>query len=134
ACTAEHARGCSNLGMMHRDGRGVALSLTQAEGFLRQGCTLGHGRGCSHLGDLLFNASAEVGAADLLGADLEGAAEAYDAACTAGHARGCLALGAMIEEGLGRDEDPASAAMLVARACDLGSEEACAAAGDGRTN
>jgi hypothetical protein len=52
ACAKQHAPACVNLGVMYRQGDGVAVDEAKAAGYLRQACDLEFERACGMLNEL----------------------------------------------------------------------------------
>ncbi|MEO0682267.1 MAG: tetratricopeptide repeat protein, partial [Pseudomonadota bacterium] len=51
-CAGGNAGGCTNLGVLHQQGRGMDQDFAEAARLYRQGCDGGDARGCSNLGVL----------------------------------------------------------------------------------
>lgn len=115
------SRACSLLGDLYLDGKGVEKNVPKGLELLEGGCERGDSFGC-------FNAGA-VYSAGRGDADAEKAASLFVRACQAGDADGCSQAALAYEKGKGVSRDPRRAAELNGKACELGSQAACAKKG-----
>jgi TPR repeat protein len=154
ACDGGALTGCTNLGVMYSDGRGVTQNAARAVELLRRACDGGDMFGCTNLGVIYsdgrgvaqdaaravelyrqacdggdMNGCANLGVACESGRgvtqDAPHAVELYRRACDGGHMRGCVNLGVMYLNGRGVTHDPARAVELSRRACDGGHMRGC---------
>jgi TPR repeat protein len=112
-------RGCHNLGVLARDGRGQPKDLTKAQGLFRGACERGVGDACVERGNLAAASS-----------DFSEAKEAYAAACAGDAWLGCSNLaGLLLDPPPGADADPQRGLDLARQACEQGEPYGCAALG-----
>ena len=83
ACDRGNMSGCSNLGGMYREGRGVAHDDTLAVRFFRRACDGGNTMGCYFLGEMYVNGRG-------VARDSVRAAQVFQQACDGGLASGCV--------------------------------------------
>lgn len=116
---ASRAVFCDMLGLMYRDGHGVTRDPVAALALFRRACDAGWAAGCSGMGSMLEDG---IGAPR----DAVAAIAAYTRGCDGRDAHGCLSLSRVFESGkLGTRRDPARAAELKDRACELCAEKKC---------
>ncbi len=157
ACDGGNASGCTNLGVLYRNGEGVAQDYVEAQRLYRIGCDGGDAQGCSNLGYLhLSGYGVPQNYAEALrlywkgcdGGSMQGctnigamystgngvpqsfpeAMKLYIRACDGGNGMGCSNLAGMYANGQGAPTNPAEATRLRARACSLGYRASCAIA------
>jgi TPR repeat protein len=155
SCRFEHPDGCSALGYMYEQGRGVPRDVAVAATLYERACRGGNGRACASLGAMyrvgldvprddaraaaLLRQACERGDGDGcaglgdvvlegrgVAQDLTRAVAAYRRGCEAGSARACTNLGVLHAEGRGVPRDDARAAQLFRVGCERGSGEGCA--------
>lgn len=114
ACKQGDASACSVLGVMHEQGRGVAVDLHAANRLYQRACRGGNAAACSNLGRFVEHGA--VGKPDPEAAEI-----LYDQACRAGSGAGCWYLG------LHRAErgQLGSALLALTLGCNRGSSESC---------
>ena len=153
SCTMKSGLGCYNLGVVVRDGEGVAADHARAATLFEQACTYQHGGGCRNLGLALmkgdgvvldqqraaqlldqactlapqhcFDIALAYERGDGLAKDLAQARQRYDKGCTAGNLLACANLTSFLADGQGGPRDPEGATKLDKRACDGGVQLAC---------
>jgi len=76
------AQGCSNLGNMYRDGRGVPKDDSRAVQLYQRGCAEGNPVGCTNLG-FMYEESR------VMARDRNRAAQLYQKGCNLGGAQAC---------------------------------------------
>lgn len=104
-CESGDPQGCFNLGVLHRDGQGVALDKAEAARYFERSCDGGSTPGCANLADLLF-------AGDGVARDEKRATELFRRACDGGHTVSCRNI-AVLETGeTGSKETTRAAARL----------------------
>jgi len=152
ACEHDDPSGCTNLGFMYAIGQGVAkdeakaLELFQTAcdggnttgcknilGYHAAACKRGEGQGCLAGGRwaqaMLEKESLPTGLQldqSTVASFLSEAARLLEGACNDEKAESCAALASMYSKGEGVGQDPAKAAELDKRACELGLTAACA--------
>ncbi len=82
ACGLNNGGGCSNLGVLYKDGQGVEKNLTKVAYFYSKACELKDGWGCSFLGGLYYNG-------DGVKQDSKKAAALFEKACKLGYKKAC---------------------------------------------
>ena len=82
ACDKGNAKGCSGLGLMYSNGRGVKQDYFKAVEFYTKGCYEGNARGCTNLGVMYYNAQG-------VKKDYFKAKKLFSKACDGGYAQGC---------------------------------------------
>ena len=154
ACTGGEMKGCNGLGLLRREGHGLAKSYPQAVALFTKACDGGNMEACFHLGqayeipqgvkeNLAHAHSLYAKACDGgFGESCESLALAYDTAygettdheravtlrtrsCDLGYAYGCSELGYMYALGTGVAVDMNKAAELYAKGCDGGDSFGC---------
>ena len=129
ACGLGDGWSCFTAGMMHERGQGTSRDFAQAAAFYRRSCDLQYGMGCQYLGDSYAHGEG-VPADDARSRALYAeSAVLHVKACNGGDAHSCFALGTMHRIGQGVPADAPRAQTLLVRACHLGSQGGCAAAG-----
>lgn len=119
ACEAGEQVGCLSYGLhLERGTPPLTADPEAARESFERACDRGVGRACLLLAQRA-RAAADVGATF----------RAFARACEAGDELGCIGLADMVERGLGRPADPASARALLEAACDAGGRRACARLG-----
>jgi uncharacterized protein len=111
ACDAGSALGCSNLGILFEQGRGVGKDEARAAALYTKACDAGNEGGCYFLGNMFVEGRG-------VGKDEARAASLLTKACDRGFAPGCSTLGLLFEHGHGVVKDEARAAALYTKACD----------------
>jgi hypothetical protein len=119
ACDGGEAIGCSNLGQMFENGKGVAEDDARAARFYQEGCEGGSPDGCYKLGSMYENGRGVT-------ENLFKAVSFYRKGCDGGSAPGCTGLAFMYENGNGVGEDDAKAVSLYRTVCDEGEADGCA--------
>ena len=120
-CQLKHGPACTELGLCHADGKGVARDRKRAAALYGQGCTLGHASGCARLANCH-----ELG--EGVPRDRKQAAVLYQKACHAGLLSACRSLGELyLERENGPPRAPRKGARLLLRACTGGEHDACEA-------
>ncbi len=117
---SEGGRASSLLGFAHEVGRGRPLDKARALDLYREGCSRGDLDSAKGMARLWM--AGDGGTED----DLVLAAPLLTRSCDAGDAQGCLFLARMLHAGKGVPRDEAQARALMEKACQLGSQEACA--------
>ena len=110
-CELGDAASCNDLGYMHLDGRGTAQDAARAAALFRAACRRGLMRGC---GSLAYLYQTGNGVAQ----SHEEARRLNTKACGE-DGPSCANLGFMLQTGLGGPPDPAGAAQIYAKACEL---------------
>ena len=118
SCEGGYALGCSTLGWMYAEGRGVAQDEAKAVSLYRQACEGGNALGCNNLG-VMYEQGRGVAQDDAEAVSL------YRLACEGGDAGGCNNLGVMYLTGRGVAQDDAEAVSLFRQACEMGLAQAC---------
>jgi len=119
ACDGGDGLGCINLGVSYAQGIGVTTDDTRAATAYRKACDVGSMDGCVSLANHYVTGRGVT-------KDASRAVPLLEKACAARHSDGCWTLGAIYEIGQSSvAKDPARAAVLYKRACDLGSNRAC---------
>lgn len=108
ACDQGEQESCVTLGIMLREGKGVAKDNAQALALLRKGCEAGKPKGCVQAGEILYNVEPK---------DLGAAVELFRKGCDAGEPTGCTDLGWALSSGQGVARDDAAAAAAFGKAC-----------------
>jgi TPR repeat protein len=109
--------GCSNLGALYEEGRGVEKDERRAASLYEKACQGGNAGGCSNLGFLYLNGSG-------VERDESRAASLYEKACQGGFATGCSNLGFLYVEGRGVGRDDTEAVKWFRKAAEQGNEVA----------
>lgn len=123
SCEKGELAWCMNLGVMYEDGWGVNKDLAKAARIWRAACMGGNGDACVNLALLLERGKSTPNAG-------KWAAQLLQATCKHDHALACNALGMLHwRAGAGLKKDPAAAAKLLTRACELGYRHACTTLG-----
>ena len=86
ACEMGVAKGCTNLGLMYKEGLGVSKDYRRAVELYSRACEMGYARGCNNLG-LMYKKGLGVSK------DYRRAVELYSRACEMGCAGGCKIVG-----------------------------------------
>ncbi|WP_181566363.1 tetratricopeptide repeat protein [Helicobacter monodelphidis] len=121
ACmSGKSAYGCSFLGMLYQDGRGVEVDMQTAILFYEKACALKESWACAYIGYLYYEGKD-------LKQDFQKSFEYSDLSCSLGYADGCLMMGHFFygTDKSGIPADAKKAKDYFIRACDLGSEMAC---------
>jgi len=135
ACDAGELVGCTRLGLLYGEGRGVEVDASRAAALHRRACDGDSPLGCAHLGR-----SYETGLG--VAPDVARAATLYEDACEE-EMTGCYRLAGLLETGAGVERDYDRAVELYVKACygtmrrDEGSPpipESCLRLGDMYTN
>src|SRR5690606_28622146 len=103
------------LGYLHLEGKIVPQDPERAGALMERACRI-DGASCGHFAAHLARRPSP---------DLPAAVLFYEQACERWDPKSCLALSELVEAGEGTKADPARAAALRARACELGAEDAC---------
>lgn len=122
ACDRGVAAACTNLGLLHLNGEGVAKDESRATALFDKSCAAGNAQACSLLGGqyLMGRGTAK---------DVTKSIAYYNKACDAGWANACSVLAAFYTEGKSVPRDDAKAAINHTKACDGGILESCAQLG-----
>ncbi|HTL32440.1 MAG TPA: tetratricopeptide repeat protein [Kofleriaceae bacterium] len=118
ACGLGAALGCSNLGIMYRDGQGVKKDIAKSRELLEKGCEGGSSRGCTVLGAMYSDG---VG----VKADAKKARELWEKGCAGKMKESCYDLATARLKGKGGPKDKAGAKEAYQAACDLGDDDGC---------
>lgn len=111
SCELGYAAGCSNLGVLHAGGKGVAQDDGKAAQLFEQACDGGDAIGCFNLASMTYSGRG-------VSKDLRGAVSLFRQACDAGKAAGCVNLGNAYDDGEGAPKDAERAYSLFKRACE----------------
>jgi TPR repeat protein len=122
ACKLGKGAGCTDVGYMFANGKGVAKELERGPEFYQRGCDLGNLVGCANLGFCYQNGQ---GVAN----DDAKALFYFRKACDGGEGRGCTDYGWMAENGRGMAKNPELAAAYYQLGCDKGNMVGCANSG-----
>jgi hypothetical protein len=119
-CGAGDARACNYVGAMFATGaESAAVDQRQAFNYFLKACNGGYATGCSNLANQYYNGYGVV-------MDRARAVQLYQQSCDLGGVPACVDLGVIYRDGKGvPTKNPAYAAKLFQRACDL-SAAACA--------
>jgi serine/threonine-protein kinase len=123
ACASGGWEACKDLGIMYRDGRGVAEDDSRAAALFAKDCQADPPNGCNRLGVMVANGKG-------VARDDARAAALYATACNAGDAMGCSNLGNIYATGRGVTRDDAQAASLYLKACEAGDAPGCSNLGN----
>ncbi len=151
-CERGDGSACANLGTMHLRGRGMPADRGKALGLYRKGCDIGVAEACTDWAILQLEGSPAKAVAALRGAceqkswrachrlgvvlQLGGAGQARDfvaaegllvKACEGGVGAACGDLGLLLTDK--KPSQPAQAALVFERGCELGSGDACISLG-----
>jgi len=118
ACTNNSWEACKDLGILYRDGNGVARDDARAVAFFSKACEADPPKGCNSLGAMYASGNGVT-------KDDARAASFYSAACDAEDAMGCSNLGNIYASGRGVAKDDTRAAAFYAKACNGGNAVAC---------
>jgi uncharacterized protein len=122
SCDGGEAAGCTNLGEMYRNGRGVTKDENRAVQYFQKGCDGGDAIGCRHTGFMY-----EYGRG--VTKDESRAFQLYQKGCNGGDSGGCSNLGVMYQYGRGVTEDESRALQLYQKACGGGYALGCSNSG-----
>lgn len=106
---------CFNIGLMHKNGKGVPADFAKKQLYFDKACKMGHGDACQNLG--IMYTFGEKG----LDVDWNKAMDYYDLGCKNGNAISCNNLGAIVESRGKLKESK----VLYIKACKLGHKDAC---------
>lgn len=118
SCEAGNPLGCSNLGVMHQYGDGVAADPQRAAVLYQIGCDGGLHKSCSRLGFLHWYGEG-------VARDFSVALELLGLGCRGGEARACMFSGILYATGNGVAQDDQRAAILYSDACEMEEPLAC---------
>ena len=118
ACSTGNATACYELGVMYRNGAGVARNDARAASLFQTACQSGKAAGCYDLG-VLYLAGEGVARDDVRAAKL------FQTACDGGDGGGCNNIGALYARGQGVARDELRAVKLYERACAAGYALGC---------
>jgi TPR repeat protein len=122
ACEGGVAAACTTLGLLYRNGFGIARDDREAVALFRKACDGGNMHGCSDLGLMHENG---IG----VGKDEQEAVELYSKACEGSEPLGCENLANMYENGKGVGMDSRQAASFYRKACEGGLASGCTSLG-----
>src|SRR5262249_16219529 len=124
ACDKGDVAACTQLGVLHEEGRGVARDGRRAVSLFEKACQASDELGCAYQSFMLFEGLGvkqdQARARELA----TGASPGLARACDAAHPKECVALGAMLL--MGEKGEPARAAETMTKACDAGEPAGCA--------
>jgi hypothetical protein len=118
ACANEEMEGCTQLGLLYEEGKGVTLNYAEANGLYQKGCQGGEMPACSYLG---FQYEDGEGVPQ----DYSQAYKFFQKACDGGRMASCLSLGRLYEYGHGVTKDYGLARTFYKTACDGGEPNGC---------
>jgi hypothetical protein len=118
ACDGGDAAGCSALGLMYQNSRGVIQDDFKAASYYRKACDGGIANGCTNLGWMTESGRGTD-------KDIAKAVSLYRQGCDAKDAYGCELLGVMYLNGTGVAKDEAKAVDLARKSCDGGFARGC---------
>ncbi len=120
ACDLDNPMSCTNLGLLHENGRGVAHDQAKANQLYDKGCEGNNYVGCANLGRNYLKGRG-------LPVDADRGIALLNRACEGGHGKACVDLAAE------HAKNPAGKIQLVAayrKACELEQANACAMLGE----
>ena len=123
ACNLDNGLGCSVLGVLYAEGKGVRQDYQQAKTYFEKACNLDEVRGCFNLGVLYCRG-------DGVRQDYQQAKTYYEKACNLDEGQGCYNLGVLYENGQGVRQDYQQAITYFEKACNLDDGIACNALGN----
>jgi TPR repeat protein len=122
SCDSGDAAGCTRLGDMYMESRGVVKDVKRALQLFQKGCDAGDAEGCGNLGIMYANGMGVTRAGSR-------AAQLYSRGCDGGNAAGCINLGVMYSDGVGVAKDDNRAVQLYQKGCDGGDAPGCSKLG-----
>jgi hypothetical protein len=117
-CDNGNSKGCSNLGSMYIQGKGVKKDYFKAVEYYQKACDLNSGDGCVLLGSM-YGLGAGVKQSDLK------AVEYYQKACDLDDGESCFDIGFMYYAGIGIRQSKTKALEYFGKACNLKSKDGC---------
>jgi|694.fasta_scaffold75288_2 TPR repeat protein len=118
ACIWGNSKGCSNLGVLYDEGKGVEQDYFKAKDYFEKACNLNSGDGCYYVGRLHHNGNG-------VKQDYFKAKDYFEKACNLNNALGCVAHGALYILGEGVKQDKFKAKEYFGKACDLKEQKGC---------
>ncbi len=114
-CDLNGGEGCTYLGILYAEGKGVKQDYQKAITYFEKACNKNSEAGCYNLGDVYVSAMK----------DYQKARSYYEKACNLHVRDGCYNLGVIYYNGQGVRQNFQMAKEYLGQACDMGQQDGC---------